>query len=232
MSDDFYTVMVISTINSMYGSFSPEERFQHTLKCIESVKEKIPGAKTLFVDNSNGNVKDEWRQIIAKQVEVAYFIPHNLFSLQANMSVRYKSQSEANMLYEGLEMLKQSNMIGKRIFKISGRYQIADTFDIKEYENPEMEGKFTFVPTQMASWEDDPSIMKKTMWFEQALISFQEEHISLFQRQLFGMLAHMNRTGDCIEETMFYYIPHEKVFPIQKAHVTGVKAQDRGVVSH
>jgi hypothetical protein len=231
MSEDFYTVIMISTIHSMYGQFSPEERFQQTLKSLESVKKHIPNCKILFVDNSNSPISTDWQLEINRYADVFYQIPHNLFSLYANLHVTRKSESEANMMYMALEKLKETNMIGKRIFKISGRYKIADTFDIKEYENPAMDGKYTFVPTQIASTEDNWFTSKKIMWFEQALISFNKEHVDGLLRQLFGMLAHMRRTGDCIEETMYYYIPHEQVFAIQKAHIEGFKAEG-GKVSH
>lgn len=229
---DFYTVIIISTINSLYGSYSPTERFSHTLECIESIKRNIPNAKILFVDNSNEPVKEEWRTEIQKSVEIFYQIPHNLFSLQANMNKITKSQSEANMLFMALDILRKTNMIGKRIFKISGRYKLLDTFDIHEYENPEMEGKFTFVTTAMLFSKDNWFSKKKVMWHEQAFISFTKENIDEFQHQLFGMLEHMNRTGDCIEETMVPYIPEGNIFSIKRAHVTGSKAEDREVVNH
>jgi hypothetical protein len=228
---DFYTMIVISTIHSMYGQFSPEERFQQTLKSLESVKKHIPNCKILFVDNSNSPISNDWQLEINSYADVFYQIPHNLFSLYANTNVIRKSESEVNMFYMALEKLKETNMIGKRIFKISGRYKIADTFDIREYENPEIQGKFTFVPTQIASTEDNWMTSKRIMWFEQALISFNKENLYELQNQMFGLLAHMRRTGDCIEETMYYYIPHEKVFAIQKAHIEGLKAEG-GKVSH
>ena len=230
-TNDFNTVMVISTINSMYGQFPPEVRFFHTIECLQSVKKHIPNCRILFADNSNAHVKDEWRQEICKYAEIFYQVPHNLFSLSANMRVGTKSESEANMMYMALEMLKRSGMIGKRIFKISGRYKISDTFDYSIYERPELEGKYTFVVTPMASTEDNWMTKCTVMWLEQALISFAPENIDELQNIMFGALANMRRTGDCIEQVMFNYIPHEKIVPIQKAHIEGVKAEG-GVVNH
>lgn len=230
--NDFYTVIVISTINSMYGQFPPEVRFQHTLESLRSIKNKIPNAKILFVDNSNAPVKDEWKKIIEDQVTVFHQVQHNLFSLTSNIRVGTKSESEANMLHTAFSLLRQHNLLGKRIFKISGRYKIADSFDITEYERPELENKYTFVVTPMASSEDNWISRKKVMWLEQALISFTPANLDEFQNLLYGALAHMRRTGDCIEETLFYYIPHENIVPIQKAHVYGIKAEGSGVVNH
>jgi hypothetical protein len=231
MSEDFYTVIMISTIHSLYGKYPPKKRFEQTLDAIWSVKQNIPNAKIVFIDNSNAPIDDEYALTILPMVEVYHQMKHNLFSLYANMDVIRKSESEVNMLYEALNIVKERELYGKRIFKISGRYKIAHTFDIKEYENSEMEGKFTFVPTQIASTEDNWFTSKRIMWFEQALISFTKDNVDELQKQLFGMLAHMRRTGDCIEETMYYYIPHEKVFAIPRAHIEGVKAEG-GKVNH
>lgn len=232
IDNDFYTVIVISTINSMYGQFSPEIRFQHTLESLRSIKNKIPNVKILFVDNSNAPVNDEWKKIIEDQVTVFHQIQHNLFSLSANIRVDTKSESEANMLYTALGLLKTHNLLGKRIFKISGRYKIADTFDIKEYDSPRMKDKYTFVVTQMASSDDNWITQCKAMWFEQALISFTPANVDQFQHQLLGAISHMRRSQDCIEETLFKYIPHENVATIDKAHVVGLKADGKGVVNH
>lgn len=231
-TDDFYTVIIVSTINSMYGVFSPDIRFEHTMEALDSVIRKIPNAKILFIDNSNAPVKDEWRQQIENKVSLFHQMEHNLFSLMANVKVQTKSESEANMLYTAFNILKKHNLIGKRIFKTSGRYKITDDFDIAEYERPELENKYTFVVTSMASIDLNWLPARNTMWLEQALISFDSSKLDEFQRVLMSAIGHMKRTGDCIEETLFYYIPHEKIVPIQKAHVTGIKAEGNGVVNH
>lgn len=229
---DYYTVIMISTINSLYGKIAAQERFEQTLEAIESVHRHILGAKIVFVDNSNVPINDEWKHEIEKRVEVFHQVQHNILSYYANMTVARKSESEINMLFEALNVVRKHNLYGKRIFKISGRYRIEDTFDIQEYENPDMIGKFTFAHTTMASSEDNWMTQKITHWFEQALISFCPENMDFLQNQLFGVLAHHRRTGDCIEETMFLYIPHEIVHVIPKAHISGIKAESLGVEKH
>lgn len=231
-ANDFYTVIVISTIHSLYGQFSPETRFQHTLECLDSIDKNIPNAKILFVDNSCAPIPEEWKTVIKQRVTVFHQLQHNLLSLAANIRVETKSESEANMMYTALQLVKDYNLLGKRIFKISGRYKIQDSFDIREYERPELEGKYTFVVTPVNSTEDNWRTRKLVMWLEQALISFTPSNIDEFQNIFFGALGTMRRTGDCIEQTLFHYVPHDKIFPIQKAHVYGLKAEGTGVVDH
>lgn len=231
-TDNFYTVLVISTIHSLYGSFSPEMRLQHTLECLESIYKKIPNVKILFVDNSSMPIPEEHAKLIKEKVTVFHQLEHNLFSLVANRNVMTKSESETNMLYTAFDLLKKHNLLGKRIFKISGRYKISDSFDISEYENSEMENKYTFVVRSYISSDDNYVTRRKTMWLEQALISFTPSLVDEFKSILPSALGHMRRTGDCIEETLFYYIPHENIFPIIKAHVEGIKAESRENISY
>lgn len=232
MENDFYTVLVISTIHSLYGSFSPEVRLQHTLECLESIHKKIPNVKILFVDNSSMPIPEEYAKLIKERVTVFHQLEHNLFSLVANRNVGTKSESEANMMYTALGLLKKHNLLGKRIFKISGRYKISDSFDISEYENPEMKDKYTFVVRSYVSSDDNYVTRRKTMWLEQALVSFAPSLVDEYRSVMPSALGHMRRTGECIEETLFYYIPHENIFPVEKAHVEGMKAEDREKVNH
>lgn len=232
IDNDYYTVIMISTINSLYGVFPPEVRFQHTLESIESVRRHIPNAKIVFVDNSNEPIKAEWVKMLEDRVEVFHQVRHNLFSYIANIRVATKSESEANMMFEAFNVVRRHKLFGKRIFKISGRYKISDTFNIKDYEDPKFTDKYAFVVTQMSSSEDNWMTSRRAMWLEQALISFSPANLDEFQNVLFGALGHMRRTFDCIEETLFYYIPHEKIVAIDKAHIEGLKAEGNGVVSH
>lgn len=233
MSDaDFYTVLVISTVHSLYGSLSPEIRLQQTLESLDVIYKKIPNAKILFVDNSSMPIPEEYANKIKEKVAVFHQLEHNLFSLVANRNVITKSESEANMMYTALGLLKKHNLLGKRIFKISGRYKISDSFDISEYENPAMNDKYTFVVRPYVSSDDNYVTRRQAMWLEQALISFTPSLIDEFRSIMPSALGHMRRTGECIEETLFYYIPHEKIFPIQQAHVEGIKAEDREQVKH
>lgn len=232
MENDFYTMLVVSTVHSQYGSLSPDIRLQHTIESLESVRRHIPNVKILFVDNSSEPIPEQFCKPIKDRVDIFHQLQHNLFSLVANRNVITKSESEINMMYTALGLLKEHNLLGKRIFKISGRYKISDTFDIREYENPAMNDKYTFVVRPWASSNDNFVTRRQTMWLEQALISFTPSLIDEFRTIMPAALGHMRRTGDCIEETLFYYIPHDHVFPINKAHVEGIKAEDRSIEKH
>lgn len=221
---EHYTFLMISTINSTYGTIDLDTRFQQTLEAIDSVNRKVPGCKILFVDNSNITIKDEWRQIIESKVTVFHQLEHNLFSLVNNIH-KMKSASETNMMFRAFDLLRQHNLLGKRIFKLSGRYKLADSFDISFYDNPAFDNKYTFLVKQWASTYDNWLTKRMVMRLETALISFTPFLIDEFQSVLPGVLWQTLKTDDCIEEALFEYIPHDKIAPLNVVHVEGFKAE-------
>lgn len=225
-TNDFNTFIIIGTVNSLYGNLSHDVRFEHTLEAIKSVHRKAPGSKIIYVDNSSIPIKDEWREKIVEQVDLFHQMEHNLFSAVANLpALEQKTPGEINMLNCALNLLKQNtHLMGKRIFKQSGRYALQDTFDITEYDKPEYKGKFAFVPRIHWLTHDGWITRRKVMFLEQALVSLDPSLLDEWQALLPGMLVFANSTNLCIEEITGYYIDREKVLLIEDAHVLGLKA--------
>lgn len=223
---DFNTWIIIGTINSLYGNLSPEVRLQHTLTTIDSVHKHAPGSKILYFDNSSIPVSEEWKKILLDKVDLFHQLDHNLFSLVANLpAIAQKTPSEINMLHTAFNVLQQNpHLIGKRIFKQSGRYALLDTFNIAEYDDPKYMGKYTFVPKINWLSHDGWVTQRKVLFLEQALISLDPSLIQEFQAILPGMLHLSMQTNFCIEELVPQYIDQDKVILIDNAHVCGMKA--------
>lgn len=218
MSD---TVLVIGTINSLYGQFSPAIRFGQTMAAIDSAKAKIPGAKIVYVDNSNEPINAAWRKIIESKVDLFHQLEHNLFSDLANRRGS-KSPSEANMLYMGMELLREQGLLGRRIFKLSGRYAITDEFDIKDYDRPELEGKYTFAANPCTLYDENMGFRRTVMFLEQDLMSWPSSLHDHLQSLLLGVLDHLINSNATIEETMFEFVPHHMIVPVKPGQAAGV----------
>jgi len=215
---------MISTINSTYGNIDSYTRFKQTVEAIDSVINKVPGCKILFVDNSNTPIQESWRNIIESKVTVFHQLEHNLFSIIGNIH-KLKSASETNMMYRAFDLLKEYNLLGERIFKLSGRYRLADSFDVGIYNNPIFQDKYAFVVKQWASTYDNWLTKRTIMRLETALISFTPSLLDEFQSFLPGVLWQTMKTDDCIEEALFEYIPHNKIIPLELVHVEAEKAE-------
>lgn len=223
-----YTFLFISTINSTYGTLNHQTRFEQTLSAIDSVRNKVPGCRILFVDNSNEPVPADWKAEIDKRVTAFHQMDHNLFSFVANTQ-KLKSASETNMMNYAFDLLREHNFIScERIFKLSGRYRLADSFDISFYDNPMFKEKYTFSVKQWLSTYDNWYTKRRVMRLETALFSFTPSLLDEFQSILPGVLWQTLKTDDCIEEALFEYLPHEKIVPVNTVHVEGFKAEGEG----
>ena len=230
MESDFYTFMIIGTINCTYGIFPPDQRFRQTMEAINSVKKKVPDAKILLIDNSIEPLPQHWVDVLKDSVTVFHQLKHNLFSIVANED-RKKSPSEVNMMWEGFNLLREHNLLGKRIFKLSGRYKVSDTFDIKEFENPDMEGKYTFSVIEVETTHDGWKNRRRVMWCNTGLISFTPDLLNEFQNMMGSILRHFDLDREMvIEASLFQHVPHNKIFAVAKEHAEGLKADGDGYV--
>lgn len=225
---DFNTFIVTGTINSIHGSLSPEERFEQTLDTLKSVRDKDPSAKILYVDNSLQPLSKDIVEKILPLVDVFEQMPHNVFSLIANIH-RWKSPGEANLLHHALMLIRKHNMVGKRIFKLAGRYKLSDSFDISTYNDTKFANKYAFVANHYNLTADNYFTTRHVWFLEQTLISLDPFLIDEFSKLLIGMTHYMITTEACIEETMAQFIPMEKSVVIEKSHVEGLKADDKAV---
>lgn len=222
---NYYTFLVTGTINTVHGVLTPNQRFEQTLETFRSIIDKVPNAKIIYVDNSIEPLSGAMVDQIDKLVTMFRQMPHNAFSIVANIH-RWKSPGEANMLHFALSLAKNSNLVGKRIFKLAGRYKLSEGFDIREYEDPRFKDKYAFLPKGYNLTADD-FITSRHVWFlEQTLISFDPSLLEEFSRLLIGMTHYMISTDACIEETMAQFIPMGKTLALEKVYVEGLKADD------
>lgn len=142
--NDFYTFIVTSTINSPHSSFTPVERFQQTLETLFSIRKRVPTAKIVFVDNSIVPLDENQKVLIEQAVDLFVLYENNLFTRHVNKTGFNKGINELFQMEVAFQEMKKRNLIGKRIFKISGRYRLNDAFNSLEYEKEEYFGKYVF----------------------------------------------------------------------------------------
>ena len=109
--------------------FNEEERFEQTLKTIESVKKHIPNTYIAHLECSD--LKQEYAEKIKKNVDeyINYFDNERIKNI---VTSPYKGWGEQSVI---LEYLLSTNLKYNSIFKISGRYFIIDDFEYKNFDN-------------------------------------------------------------------------------------------------
>src|ERR1035437_9375897 len=215
------TFIVLSTINTDFGVFSPEERFWQTVHTLYSIHNQAPKAKIYFLDNSIEPLNYVWKESISSRVDVFEQMEHNVFTQMINGN---RGWGEAYMMPLALERIKQHGMVEDRIFKLSGRYFLQKSFDISAY-TPEVYGKYVFKVNQWDVSKDDfKTHRERVVYFETRLWSFCgslfDEYQALMPKLFQSMFTIQNW-----EKAHHALIPHDKVIDFPKVHVEGLPAE-------
>jgi hypothetical protein len=154
--------IVTSSLKPSIGVFDDQQRFFQTINTFDSIRKKCPNSNILFVDASTREISINDLNIISNNVD--YFIK---FDEKNNKDIielsrmGMKSQAETLMLYTVMAQLKVNPTLQKliystsRIFKMSGRMELNDGFNIKSYNDTF--GKYVF-RKRLPSWMNKPRI--------------------------------------------------------------------------
>jgi hypothetical protein len=123
------------TYTKVRSVFTAEERYDQTVKTIESVRKYVPGAKILLVETSElSTVQQE-----GIRSKVDYFI--NTFDDPVSKSICIDSPKkgfgEAIQTKVALTFLLVNNIQFRRFFKLSGRYALTEKYNRDAYSDNE-----------------------------------------------------------------------------------------------
>ena len=157
-------VLLTSAVYTNYGIYDPAQRIQQTLDTAKSAKKYIPGAVIVLVDNSKVDVQNDTSAEFEQLIDlVDYYIDNS-----DDADIKYfhdnvqnydigKNAMEALGIMKALTYISNDKAMMKevknadRIFKLSGRYQVTDKFDIAKFNNANTKDKYVFKKAQ-PSW--------------------------------------------------------------------------------
>lgn len=140
-------IIVTSALKSRIGVLSEDDRYKQTLLSLVSLRKVFKNDIILFTDGSPEEIEKEKIEAISQYVNA--IIPWNRdkeISTFANKGM--KSEAETAMLFKMMVALKRDPELSKilfevkRVFKISARTFLHESFDVKEHENNF--GKYVF----------------------------------------------------------------------------------------
>jgi len=148
--------IVTSTLNATMGVFDYETRINQTLDTLRILREKVPEAIIVLTDSSPNNVDDSVLGQLSKysNLNIMFQQDKDLVTL-ANAGL--KSQAENVLLHKTISLFKSNPDLMrvmssvKRVYKMSGRTNLTDNFDIARYDDPALYGKYTF-KKRMYTW--------------------------------------------------------------------------------
>lgn len=154
--------IVTSSLKPAIGVFNDEQRFFQTLNTFESIRKRCSNSNILFVDASTREISKNDLLVISNNVD--YFIKFDETNNKEIIELSrmgMKSQAETLMLYTVMTQFKVNPTLQKliystsRIFKISGRMELNEDFNIKSYDGTF--GKYVF-KKRISSWMQKPRI--------------------------------------------------------------------------
>jgi len=211
-----YIFIVTSTLNPKIGILSPEIRYQQTLNTIKSIKDKVKDSVILVLDSSP--VPLEQAMIDGLKSQVDYFISlfnHTHATELGNAGL--KSPAECYIMIVALDIIRNLALDKvQRVFKITGRGELTERFNIEDYDNPDMKGKYVF-KTRVVSWMTPQlNLVDTRLWsFDYPML----EEVNHMVRQAYDDC--MNTRWD-LEHIYFKVMNKEKLF---EKDVIGMKCQ-------
>jgi hypothetical protein len=143
--------VITSTLHPRIGVLTPEVRYEQTLNTIKSIREKANGSLILLVDSSPQPVEPSYLEDIKSKVDHFISLSNHTHALELG-NAGLKSPAECYVMVIALDIIKNLALTNvERVFKITGRGELTDRFNIEDYNNPDMKGKYVF-KTSVPSW--------------------------------------------------------------------------------
>jgi hypothetical protein len=205
--------IITSTINTPFGLISVEGRYQQTIDTIDSIKQQDKNAVIILIDNSTVPLSDAQYNILT--ANVTYFLDiGNRTPCKLLNKDGVKGAGEAYMLLVGLDLIKKMNLLPKRVFKISGRYKLSNTFSIAFYNDTY--GKYVFKTRTTNEYETIS--LHARLW--SACGSELTDMKELIAKSFYQHIV----DNTTIEEAMFKNIDKTKLLEVEQIHCEGLIA--------
>jgi dTDP-4-dehydrorhamnose reductase len=133
LKDVFLITSVIQTGSNAWSYthirsvFTPQERFEQTLKTISSIRALKDGSRIIVCECSP--LDEIMEQILREKSDIYLNCYHNAEIQEACIHTNKKGYGELLQTKYVLQYLDKNHIIFKRMFKISGRYWLTSTFD-------------------------------------------------------------------------------------------------------
>jgi len=208
--------IVTSCLIPSIGVFSPDERLTQTLETIDSIRKKSPESFIILADVSIEPLTEKYGELISK---VNLFLDLSKVDFLLHFTKNgMKSQGECAMMHVVLDYLQKNPELLEnvnRIFKITGRLQLDDGFNMEDYV--ELNGKYVF-KKRISTWMNEP-IHGATHVFDTRLWSMCSSLIGIHSQALekvFPLLGPID-----LEHAYFAVLDKEKVVEFDKVHCRG-----------
>lgn len=128
--------VITSAINTKFGVYTSEQRLTQTLATIASIRKHVPDAKIFAVELAGIAPTEEQKKIMLENVDQYVILSQDqdvidIFNSTDNWDI-VKNTTEVMGFARALPQFDFTGI--DRVFKISGRYTLSDSFNITRFD--------------------------------------------------------------------------------------------------
>lgn len=204
-----YIFVITSTLKpSAPNNVSDDDRYIQTINTIDSIKSKVPNSLIILLDSSPVPVEEFKFEEIKEKID--YCIPLTNHSHVKELGLKsHKSAAELYIMIIAMDVIKNLALPNiKRVFKITGRAELTDDFDISFYEKDEVKGKYVFQTPVVSYISPTLKLVNTRLWsFD---YSIHEEVDEMLRAAYYECLP--MRFDNNIEHVLYKLIDSDKMY--------------------
>jgi hypothetical protein len=225
--------IVTSALNADMGVVNRKDRFDQTVKGLLSIRKHVPDALILLADGSPTKIDDEKLKALAHFANFAsdFSDDSQITELASN---HQKSAAENLLMLKTLMLLQQDegmkdimSNVG-RIFKISGRTDLMDGFDVEEHMIP---GKYVF-KKRIPTWLTDSRKEFATDLLITRMFSLCPTLMNDYMKMCEDNISLVLQTVIDTEHAHFVNINKDLLVELDEIHCTGIVAGSGAVENY
>jgi hypothetical protein len=236
-----YGVFITSAVNAKFSLYSPEERLEQTLQTIASVRKYIPNAVICLTECSQPSVSSEIEQQLAEHIDhyIDFSNDENVKYIHDTIEVQdiVKNLTELSVVYNLIGLAQDEGWFDdcERVFKVSGRYELTDRFNVVDYENDIVGDKYVVSKRMLSQFS--PGITGVDQQYMLRVYSFGAKRLGEFKLILEDMIEHMqdrvNSGGYIdIEHLWYKFLPKSDVIEFDRTGVKGLVAPNGSFIEN
>jgi hypothetical protein len=225
MNTNKILIIVTSALNADMGVVSRTDRFDQTIKGLISIRKHVPDAIIILADGSPHKLEEEKLKAIAHFANYAADFSNDAQISELAVNHR-KSEAENLLLLKTLMLLQQDDSMKDmlshvgRIFKISGRTDLTDGFDVEEHM---VEGKYVF-KKRIPTWLSDSRKEFATNLLITRMFSFCPTLVEDYMKLCETNISLVLQTRIDTEHAHFVNINKDLLVELDEIHCTGIVA--------